>query len=336
MDFDRELPFSPTCLLEALVPFPPLPAEIIIMVISETPYLDGGETTRTLSLVSKRFRALAKPFYFHSVVICGDDQARVLLRRLKEDPSAAPTLRHLFLSEQALRYFGDWPSTPHAGPHTPHTLDHPRVGPIVGVSYQIATLVSPYLESLCYFDYTIYQTHTMKLPNIFSITFPHLHELTVKCGYNIILDAPLPSLDRFHLYMPNAILSIPALKNLGVVCPRLTHLKITGIYPDHPTVIPWLGQALGVPFSLSWEGEHSCSGLSLLHRIILRPTCGHGGLRGLRQLKLAARMVPHGLVLEVPTPPDMDHWGAKADWLNRLATPLPAATCWTVTFACEK
>ncbi|KDQ11588.1 hypothetical protein BOTBODRAFT_189772 [Botryobasidium botryosum FD-172 SS1] len=326
MDFDRELPFSPICLLEALVPFLPLPTELIITIISETPYLDGGETTRMLCLVSKHFRALAKPFYFHSVVICGENQARGLLRQLKEDSNAASTMRYLFFSERAPRYRGDSGERP----SDPHIPNRPGFGPAIGVSYQIAELVSPYLESFCYFDYTAYSfgpwmpPGTVSAPSIFSLPFPRLRELTVNCRDAIYMAArfPFPSLERFHSYLDSFVSRLFEPSRLNAVFPRLTHLKVTGIclYTNHFDFMDGVGYALGVLPSMTQENEHSDSHLPWLHCIILRPTLAYArGGGALGALASVVRMASYRLMMEVPTDHDMNHWNAKADWLDRLA-----------------
>jgi len=117
------------------------------------------------------------------------------------------------------------------------------------------------------------------------------------------------------------------------MCPRLTHMKTTGLDVFHASVITGLRQSLEIPFSSVWENEHSSFRLPPLHHVILQPSL-HSWLRKRRDkeemaslARLVSLMTPHGLAMEAPTTYMMDYWNAKVGWLDRLNG---GEGCWEV------
>ncbi|KDQ17262.1 hypothetical protein BOTBODRAFT_185968 [Botryobasidium botryosum FD-172 SS1] len=310
MEFDRELPFSPDCLLDALIPFPPLPAELILIIL-RLACMDGGQTARRLCLVSKHFHALAKPLLFHSITIIGVIQMMEFLRRLGQDPLIPATVRHLFLSEQPL-------------PFSPQLTD--LCDPFHW-SHKIIFIVAPYLETLCHVPYD-----DMRGGFTLAIPFPRLRELTLSAG-RVHFKRPIPTLERFHAYSHSPC---PAFYNLDQMCPRLTHLKVTDFSSDGEVLVHGLQQFWGDPLCGPSQGRPPFR-LPALDNIIIQPSplswgvCGNGNVRSIKRMArlegLAKSELAAGLTLEMPIHPERWYKQMRLDWLSRLDG---GKGCWEV------
>ncbi|KDQ17261.1 hypothetical protein BOTBODRAFT_185967 [Botryobasidium botryosum FD-172 SS1] len=319
MQFDRELPFSPVCRLDALDPFPPLPTELILVIL-ELACMDGGQTARTLCLVSKHFYVLAKPLLFCSIAVCGVDQIEAFSHRLEQDPLAPATVRHLFISERM-------PYNRAKGSRFPF-----RKMP-EGMSLRIIQAVAPFLETLCYLPFNDYCDITC----LAGVSFPRSRELAITtypppCNFDYPPPTvPIPLLERLHVRAP-----YPShyLQHLSQLYPRLTHLKVSGFEDGGDCLIHELRRLWGIPSTES--SEHLALGLPPLRRIVLQ----HAPLRwdinfddfdgfdvrdakfwrDLARIKEVAELAESEVAvgLSVEEPADVGVKQLKLDWLSRL------------------
>jgi hypothetical protein len=182
--------------------------------IFELACTDDGSTSRSLALVSKYFRDVAKPFQYQSIALAGPAQIVNLLTHLEKTPPHRRRIRHLFLSD-----------------HSYHECDlAPLVTPFDSAKIlRLVTLAAPTLETLSLFAASP-STSTSILAGIFHTYFPRLIELSVAGFYPFPQTAGnLPRLERLHLRgnrNPYGLLQAGA---LDVACPALTHLRVSGL-----------------------------------------------------------------------------------------------------------
>ncbi|KDQ15553.1 hypothetical protein BOTBODRAFT_281195 [Botryobasidium botryosum FD-172 SS1] len=210
-ELDRELPFAPTCLFEAIDPFPgPFPNDILITVFGLA-CVDGSHNNRTagaLCLSSRLFRALTHPLLFRHVAIRTPKQAIQFSALLEGSPQISRCLRHLFLCDNG---------PPRDEACRDGTCHH-------RLWLSILRSAAPFLETLSLVHW--YCTHCDIEPQYFNTNFPYLRELTLSVGNEVRFSIPFPSLRRFHLHTSQPGVVIVALIR---TCPCLTHLKVTGL-----------------------------------------------------------------------------------------------------------
>ncbi|KAI5120875.1 hypothetical protein M0805_008247 [Coniferiporia weirii] len=80
------------------------PAELIALILEHMPLVDLGKTARSLGLVSKYYRRVAKPFEFRALVIIGGEQLKATLGKIETElvERAVIDVRHLFVYEVEL------------------------------------------------------------------------------------------------------------------------------------------------------------------------------------------------------------------------------------------
>ncbi|KDQ07585.1 hypothetical protein BOTBODRAFT_48693 [Botryobasidium botryosum FD-172 SS1] len=310
---------------DAHLPLPPVPIEITLLIF-ELACTDGGHTASVLCLVSKRFNELAAPLLHRSIAVSGVEKISGLLSRLEEDSRLASMVRHLFIAERAP------PPGKKFMEENPPVFDSALYEKSNRLSRHIITLVGPSLETLSYFPYDV--RRGSHLCDLLTLPLPCLRELTINRGQSIPFSMPLPALERLHLYTPHPS---SMLRNLDVMCPRLTHLKATGFGSDSKSLDIGLRQHWGVPLhdrrEIKYVGLMGAFRLPQLQRIILQPFSyetvrNHDGNKiegkykgavdkSLAKLLRARR--GRGLGLQAPIDSKKYQWKAKEDWLGRLS-----------------
>jgi hypothetical protein len=178
---------------------------------------DNGQTVRSLTLVSKYFSDVARPFLYQSIAITRLDQIVPLLARLEGIPHHMRHIRHLFVSD-------DHKNSPSPGVIKRRLAEAEKTSII-----HVLVIAAPTLESLT-LSASCTVTSTSLIGGLFNIVFPRLVELTV-VGYYPFPHIPnsLPRLERLHLRgnrNPHGLLQFGT---LDAVCPRLTHLRVSDL-----------------------------------------------------------------------------------------------------------
>lgn len=187
------------------------PVELISYVF-QLACTDAGHTVRSLSLTSKKFREIARPFLYHSLVISSLGQFVTLVEKLKATPLHLRHIRHLFLALN----------------HDPHSQDTCTADAslIIGALQNVAddlqtlTLVAP-----CPFAGTLILSYLFRLP------FPRLEELTIAGLYAFSFQAGnFPRLQRLHFAAgnrnPHGLFQFGAFDK---AFPELTCLRVSGL-----------------------------------------------------------------------------------------------------------
>ncbi len=187
------------------------PVELISYVF-QLACADAGHTVRSLSLTSKKFREIARPFLYHSLVISSLGQFVTLVEKLKATPLHLRHIRHLFLALN----------------HDPHSQDTCTADAslIIGALQSVAddlqtlTLVAP-----CPF------AGTLILSCLFRLPFPRLEELTIAGLYAFSFQAGnFPRLQRLHFAAgnrnPHGLFQFGAFDK---AFPELTCLRVSGL-----------------------------------------------------------------------------------------------------------
>ncbi|KAI5120876.1 hypothetical protein M0805_008248 [Coniferiporia weirii] len=78
------------------------PAELIAHILEYMPVVHLGNTARSLGLVSKYYRRVAKPFEFRALVIIGSEQLKATFGKIETElvERAVIDVRHLFVCEE--------------------------------------------------------------------------------------------------------------------------------------------------------------------------------------------------------------------------------------------
>ncbi|KAF9458500.1 hypothetical protein BDZ94DRAFT_1270402 [Collybia nuda] len=176
--------------------------------------VDDGITVRALSLVSRYYREIARPFVYQSVAISGTGNVAGLVERLEATPAHLRHIRHLFIADQA--------ST--KPPNSPKSPCAPETAAIV----RVLSFAAPTVETLS-FVWRSPATSTMTIARLFRLRFPRLRELTVSGFYPFLTAKTMPSLERLHLHgnrNPHGLLQMGSLDD---ACPSLTHLRVSGL-----------------------------------------------------------------------------------------------------------
>ncbi|KAG6885155.1 hypothetical protein C0993_005518, partial [Termitomyces sp. T159_Od127] len=178
--------------------------------------LDDGRTVRALSLVSRYFRQISRPFLYQSLFISGSERIAALDSALQKTPSHLRLVRHLFLSTHK----NDGSAT-----HTPKATDSADSASIL----RILSTCAPTLETLSFVSLSP-SIGTLTISRLFRTAFPHLEELFIS-GFYPFPSAPgkLPALQRLHLHgnrNPHGLLEAGVLDE---ACPSLTHLRVSGL-----------------------------------------------------------------------------------------------------------
>ncbi|OCH90403.1 hypothetical protein OBBRIDRAFT_793391 [Obba rivulosa] len=183
---------------------------------------DDGSTARSLALVSRYVREVAKPFLYQSLVIHGLHQMTELIARLESTSPHLRRINHLFLS--------DWTTAQmnkQLLPTSDADMDHYDAERVAAT--QILTLAAPTLETLTLIASCPF-TSPQLVSHLFSLRHPNLAELAIMGFYCTPRGlASMPRLERLHLSgnrNPRGLLQLNA---LDTACPALTHLRISGL-----------------------------------------------------------------------------------------------------------
>ncbi|KAG7442644.1 uncharacterized protein BT62DRAFT_996566 [Guyanagaster necrorhizus] len=181
---------------------------------------DGGQTGRSISLVSKRARRLVKFLRLNSLCVTSARQIIGLREYLESFPMPERTVSHLFIASA------------YPGPDTgifPTQIYDSMTRILQLVQWTLVTLT----------------THRLFLGKPIlphGLFFPYLTELTLYDHFNTFIERrAFPSLRRLHL----SVLSGGEMlaRNIGKACPFLTHLYVL----ERGLSLTQVEQALGVP-----------------------------------------------------------------------------------------
>lgn len=281
--------------------------------------LDDGSTSQALSLVSRYFNEIARPYIYQSLAVTGPEQLSTLASKLETTPPHLRQVRHLFLSDQTSTNTPD------------HKLKPENTSPTdPNIVTRILTLVAPTLETLTFVSSNP-ATSTNSIARLFRLFFPRLRELSLSGFY------PYPSLPRrfprlTHLHLngnrnPHGLLQ---LGGLDEAFPSLTHLHVSGLSMavsfaqelqeafcgvDEPTTLfssrlpPHVEHVIVQPGSPGPAGKLSTTTLHSRRQKIMK-----------EQLAAAKASMTKGIKLDVL---DESQAGSlsdafKRDWLDRL------------------
>ena len=182
---------------------------------------DGGFTGCSLSLVSRRVRALVEPFRYHSISLVEYEKFLAFASLLKGFPMP-PTICHLFISVKL-------PDI------APYTSDHAGRAPFIKELFEeaflsILTIVASELRSLCVHSPAV--SHILALA--FKLPFPLLTYLMVPCPLNGFclkdIGRRLVALERLHVIRCFAV--TPLCDSLPQFAPSVTHVGFSDMSSD--------------------------------------------------------------------------------------------------------
>jgi hypothetical protein len=177
---------------------------------------DDGGTIRALSLVSRYFNAIARPYIYQSLSISGPEQINTLSYKLVSTPLHLRHIRHLFLSDGVSN-------------KPQRTSEGTSRAPNPTAITRILTLAAPTLESLTFISSNP-TTSTQLISRLFRLSCPHLRELTVSGFYPFpSFPGKFPRLTHLHLHGNRNPHGLLQLGGLDEVCPSLTHLRVSGL-----------------------------------------------------------------------------------------------------------
>ncbi|KAF5385359.1 hypothetical protein D9615_001019 [Tricholomella constricta] len=185
--------------------------------ICELACLDDGRAVQALSLVSRYFRDIARPFLYQSLSISGSDKISMLASELETTPPHLRSMRHLFISTHPTSgKLNNEPTIPSTGLESTAIL-------------RILTLAAPTLETLSFVSASPAMS-TSSISRLFRTSFPRLRELSV-AGFYPFPSSPgkMPSLERLHLHGNRNPHGLLQMGGLDEACPSLTHLRVSGL-----------------------------------------------------------------------------------------------------------
>ncbi|THG92493.1 hypothetical protein EW026_g8422 [Hermanssonia centrifuga] len=198
-----------------------LPLEIHSQIF-QLACIDAGSTARSLALVSRYVREVAEPFLYQSLAVAGLSSMTEFLNRLERVPAHLRRVRQLFLS--------DWTQKQVQQKTIPSDdADMDRYDLEKSIIIRILDLVAPTLESFAFLVSCPFNS-TQLIGHLFSLKSSHLRHLSIHGFYPFphSLNA-LPHLEHLHLSgnrNPHGLLQTGGLE---AACPRLTHLRISGL-----------------------------------------------------------------------------------------------------------
>lgn len=198
---------------------------------------DGGQTGRSLTLVSRYIYAVSKPYQYYSVTLAGKCSIAKFAEMLAADPECR-RVKHMFMSTfkpepNMLEYIQKGPlRTPPPSPLQVHGTkpDPSEHHDILADMYRILEFVAPSIRIL-HIVMNFYREEIF-----FPMVFPVLEELTIQGPFHDHYDCndefydtlypPIPSLRR--LYLTDVFTCVNDRTYLAVrhYAPYLTHLRI--------------------------------------------------------------------------------------------------------------
>ncbi|PFH53322.1 hypothetical protein AMATHDRAFT_137881, partial [Amanita thiersii Skay4041] len=172
---------------------------------------DDGSTVLNLSLVSKQFREIARPFLYQSLVLSTPQKSGLLLEKTKNLLPHLRRIEHLFIAPT-------------------HDADHETCSPNNTIILRIVQLAAPTLKTLVLIAPCLI-TGTSLISFLFRLQYPNLEELTIAGLYPFSFHwGSFPRLTRLHFAggnrNPHGLFQVGALDE---AFPALTHLRVSGI-----------------------------------------------------------------------------------------------------------
>ncbi|KAF8636226.1 hypothetical protein AX17_003712 [Amanita inopinata Kibby_2008] len=191
----------------------PWPTELYSYVF-QLACTDDGRTVRALSLASKQFREIARPYLYQSLALSTPQQVATLIDKLVDVPTYLRQIKHLFLVPR----------------HDSSSSSHSSCTSDLTLTIRILQLASPTLHSLT-LTAPCPLTGTSLLSYLFRIPFPNLDELSLAGLYAFSFPQNnFPRLRRLHFAAgnrnPHGLFQFGALDE---AFPQLTHLRVSGL-----------------------------------------------------------------------------------------------------------
>lgn len=198
-----------------------LPLELHSQIF-ELACADDGSTARSLALVSRYVRDVAEPYIFSSLAVAGLGPMTDLLAQLERTPSCMRRVRRLFLSDWTNREVHHKCVSASGAAMDRYDLEKSTI-------IRLLDVVAPTLHSFTFIVSCPFNS-TQLIGHLFSLKLPHLRDLSVHGFYPFPHSSnAMPSLERLHLSgnrNPHGLFQCGA---LGVACPNLTHVRISGL-----------------------------------------------------------------------------------------------------------
>lgn len=190
--------------------------------IFELACTDDGSTARALSRVSRYVRQVSQPFILQSVAVSGLASLTELADKIESLPQHRRRVRHLFLS--------DWTENQMQQKLVPSDdADMDRYEVERSAIVRVLDLVAPTLESLAFIVSCPFNSSRL-IGHLFSLHFPRLEDLSVHGFYPFPhAQGNMPNLRRLHLSGNRNPHGLFSTGGLGAACPKLTHLRISGL-----------------------------------------------------------------------------------------------------------
>jgi hypothetical protein len=180
---------------------------------------DGGKTGRSLSLVSRRIRALSHLSRLYSILLLKASQTENLLDELDSRPFEDHRVRYLLTLTP-----GD------------DILWRDVYVAVLGV-------VAPTLLALSIMNQ---RRDIYRIP---SMTFPVLNSLTISAESFVSNSWAFPCLERLHLHLTTQKHDKPLYRIVAERVPYLTHLRLSGMTQEPKLAHQW-GAVLGIPYHI--------------------------------------------------------------------------------------
>ncbi|KAL0960431.1 hypothetical protein HGRIS_005474 [Hohenbuehelia grisea] len=181
---------------------------------------DDGSTVRSLLRVSRYYNAIAMPYTFRSLSLCGPERMARVSALLQRTPSHLRHIHHLFISD---KYAG---IDEHSSGRQ-RALSYPPSVARASDICKIIALAAPTLETLAFCGLV---DSTSLISQMFRTHFPELRELSI-LGFYPFPSSPstMPKLQRLHLAGNRNPHGLLQLGGLASACPSISHLRLSGI-----------------------------------------------------------------------------------------------------------
>ncbi|KAL0960436.1 hypothetical protein HGRIS_005479 [Hohenbuehelia grisea] len=181
---------------------------------------DDGSTVRSLLRVSRYYNAIATPYTFRSLSLCGPERIARVSTLLQRTPSHLRHIHHLFISD---KYAG---IDEHSSGRQ-RALSYPPSVARASDICKIIALAAPTLETLAFCGLV---DSTSLISQMFRTHFPELRELSI-FGFYPFPSSPstMPKLQRLHLAGNRNPHGLLQLGGVASACPSVSHLRLSGI-----------------------------------------------------------------------------------------------------------
>ncbi|KAJ7097126.1 hypothetical protein B0H15DRAFT_773720 [Mycena belliarum] len=171
-----------------------LPPELHDLVLGLACAAPGShKVPRALSLTSTYFRAIAKPFLFHTIAVSSVAQATIILALLEVAPAHQRSIRRLFIG-----------------------ADLPQL-----TTFRLMHFAAPTVHDLAIV------AESALLSTIFRMLLPQLRALAVRGFYPLPRPGAFPILTHLHVSGRHSPGGLPPA--LARACPALTHIRVSSL-----------------------------------------------------------------------------------------------------------